>query len=198
MFDAGTADACGIANLSFTGAPNLVTCAHVGTHPITLIATDANGNMDSCITTLTVLDTVSPTITCNNITVDLNGFGNATIDSSNTSLYTVVDACGVSTLTLNGSNVVNYTCADVGLDTVVLTATDVSGNTASCNAVITVRDVTPPSVTCAITTQYLDTNGVLAVDPTWITANIIEACGVDTAYTSPDTLTCANVDHSIL
>ncbi|BDS13802.1 gliding motility-associated C-terminal domain-containing protein [Aureispira anguillae] len=193
MFDAGTADACGIANLSFTGAPNLVTCAHVGTHPITLIATDANGNMDSCITTLTVLDTVSPTITCNNITVDLNGFGNATIDSSNTSLYTVVDACGVSTLTLNGSNVVNYTCADVGLDTVVLTATDVSGNTASCNAVITVRDVTPPSVTCAITTQYLDTNGVLAVDPTWITANIIEACGVDTAYTSPDTLTCANV-----
>lgn len=193
MFDAGTIDACGIGNLSFTGAPNLVTCVDVGTRPVTLIATDANGNMDSCATTLTVFDTVSPTITCNNITVNLNSFGNASIDSTTASLYSVTDACGVNILRLNADTIVNYTCADVGQDTVLISAIDVSGNTSFCSSIITIQDVTAPSITCGITTQYLDTNGVLTIDPAWITANIIEACGVDTMYTTPDTLTCANV-----
>lgn len=193
MFDAGTNDACGIASLSFRGAPNLVTCADVGTRPITLIATDANGNIDSCITTLTVLDTVAPTITCNNITVDLNAFGNASVDSATAGLYNVADACGINSITLNGGTVVNYTCADVGQNTITIVATDASNNAASCNAIVTIQDVTAPSITCGITTQYLDANGVLAVDPAWITASIIEACGVDTTFTNPSTLTCANV-----
>lgn len=193
MFDAGTADACGIANLSFRGAPNLVTCADVGTRAITLIATDANGNVDSCMTTLTVLDTVAPNLTCNNITVDLNNFGTLTIDSTTTSLYTVVDACGVFSLQLNNASSINYTCADVGPNNVLVTATDVSGNISTCNATVTVQDVTSPSITCGISTQYLDANGRLAVDPAWITASVIEACGIDTSYTSPDTMTCAHV-----
>lgn len=193
MFDAGTNDACGIANLSFRGAPSLVTCADVGTRPITLIATDVNGNIDSCITTLTVFDTVSPTLTCNNITVDLDAFGNATVDSATAGLYNASDACGINSITLNGGTSVNYTCADVGLNTINIIATDVSGNPSSCNATVTIQDVTAPSITCGITTQYLDANGVLVVDPAWITANIIEACGVDTTFTNPDTLTCADV-----
>jgi len=193
MFDAGTNDACGIANLNFTGAPNLVTCAEVGTRPITLIATDANGNVDSCTTTLTVLDSVAPTLTCNNITVDLDAFGNATVDSATAGLYNVADACGINSITLNGGTAVNYTCADVGPNTVTIIATDASGNTASCNSVVTIQDVTAPSITCGISTQYLDVNGILPVDPAWITASVIEACGVDTTFTNPDTLTCADV-----
>lgn len=193
MFDAGTTDACGITNLTFRGAPNLVTCAEVGTRPITLIATDANGNIDSCTTTLTVLDTVSPNLTCNNITVDLDAFGNATVDSATAGLYTVSDACGINSITLNGGTSVSYTCADVGPNTVTIIAEDASGNAASCNAVVTIQDVTAPSITCGITTQYLDVNGTLSVDPAWITASVIEACGIDTIFTNPDTLTCANV-----
>lgn len=193
MFDAGTTDACGIGSLSFRGAPNLVTCADVGTGPITLIATDVNGNIDSCTTTLTVLDTVAPTLTCNNITVDLNAFGNATVDSATAGLYTVSDACGINSITLNGGTAVNYTCADVGPNTITIMAMDASNNAASCTAIVTIQDVTAPSITCGITTQYLDANGILVVDPAWITASIIEACGVDTTFTNPDTLTCANV-----
>ena len=193
LFDGGTNDACGIANLSFRGAPSLVTCADVGNHSITLIATDANGNIDSCTTTLTVLDTVSPALTCHNIIVNLDAFGNIAIDSTTLGLYTAIDACGVNALTLNGGTVVNYTCADIGSNTISITAMDASNNLSTCNAVVTIQDVTAPSITCAITTQYLDQNGVLAVDPAWITASIIEACGVDTTFATPDTLTCINV-----
>lgn len=193
LFDGGITDACGIANLSFTGAPNLVTCSDVGTHPITLTATDANGNIDSCTTTLTVLDTVSPALICNNIIVNLDAFGNTTVDSTTAGLYSASDACGVNMLTLNGGTAVSYTCADLGPNTVSITVMDASNNSSTCNAVVTIQDVTAPSITCAVTTQYLDPNGVLAVDPAWITASIIEACGVDTTFATPDTLTCANV-----
>ena len=193
MFDNGSSDACGLASLTFTGAPNPVNCTHVGMHPITLTATDVNGNTGTCATNLTVLDTVAPTLNCNNITLDLDNFGNLTVDSLTPGLYTLSDACGTTSLTLNGTNAINYTCNDVGVDTILLTATDVSNNTATCNAIITIQDVTAPSVTCAITTQYLDVNGQLPVDPAWITASVIEACGIDTTFTSPDTLTCANV-----
>jgi gliding motility-associated-like protein len=193
MFNAGTSDACGIASLSFSGASNLVTCADVGNLPITLVATDNNGNIDSCTTTLTVLDTVSPTINCNSIIVNLDAFGNATVDSATAGLYTVSDACGISSILLNGGTAVNYTCGDVGPNIIGIITVDASGNAASCNAVVTIQDVTAPSITCAVTTQYLDPNGNLVIDPTWITASIIEACGVDTTFTNPDTLTCINV-----
>ena len=50
---------------------------------------------------------------------------------------------------------------DVGLDTITLVATDGSGNTSTCQSILTIQDVTAPSITCGITTQYLDANGQL-------------------------------------
>ena len=192
-FDNGTFDACGIANLVFAGAPNPVSCADLGISPITLIATDVNGNIDSCNTTLTVLDTVSPTLTCNNITVDLDASGNVLVDASTPGLFSMSDACGTPTLTLNGGASVALSCTDLGANNITLVATDGSSNSAICISVVTIQDVTAPVVTCGSTTQFLDPSGQLAIDPSWITVSIVEACGVDSVFTTPDTLTCANV-----
>jgi hypothetical protein len=96
-FDNGTSDACGLASLIYTGAPNPVTCADLGISPITLIATDINGNTDSCVTSLTVLDTVPPTLVCNNISLNLDALGAVVVDASTTGLYTMSDACGTPT-----------------------------------------------------------------------------------------------------
>lgn len=193
MFDAGSTDACGAIAFTFTGAPNPVSCADLGVNPIVLTGTDLYGNTASCNTTLTVLDTVQPALTCNNITVNLDAFGNVTVDSATAGLYTVSDACGDPTILLNNTTSIPYTCADVGLDTITILATDGSGNTATCNAVLTIADVTPPTVTCSIDTQYLPVSGVLPIDPAWVLNSVIEACGVDTVFTTPATLTCANV-----
>lgn len=194
LFDAGTNDSCGIANLSFRGAPNFVTCADIGTRPITLIATDANGNVDSCTTTLTVLDTVAPTLVCDTITVDLDNAGVAVVDSATTGLYTVNDACGVVSITLNGGASVTYSCTDTGFNTISIVATDNSSNSAACVAGVFIRDVTPPVVSCVNTSiQYLDNNGNLTINPATITAGIVEACGVDTIFTTPATFDCSDV-----
>ncbi len=194
LFDAGTNDSCGIANLSFRGAPNFVTCADIGTRPVTLIATDVNGNTDSCTTTLTVLDTIAPTLVCDTITIDLDNAGVATVDSATAGLYTVNDACGVVSITLNSGNSVNYTCADTGFNTITITATDNSNNNASCVAGVIIQDVTPPVVSCTPNSiAFLNNTGTVTVDPTSITAAIVEACGIDTTFTTPSTFDCTDV-----
>lgn len=193
LFDRGTSDSCGIASLTFTGAPNIVTCADIGTLPITLIATDVNGNVDSCVTTLTVADTVAPVISCNTITLDLDNSGNAVVDSATAGLFTATDACGVAALTLNGSNQVAYTCSDTGANNIQLIATDAAGNSDTCVAVVIIRDNTAPLVTCGNTIQFLQADGTLPVDPNWINAGVVESCGIDTIFTRPDTLDCSNV-----
>jgi len=194
MFDGGTVDACGLASLSYTGAPNPVNCSDVGTHNITLIATDVNGNVDSCQTTLTVSDSVPPSLTCNTIMQSLDATGQLVVDSNTTSLYTASDACGTLTLTFNGDTAVNYNCADIGLNSITIEATDGDGNTASCLATVDVQDNTPPNLTCSASpTQYLDANGQVAVDPNWILTSVVEACGVDTIFATPDTFNCSNI-----
>lgn len=196
-FDNGSNDACGITSLTISGTNNPVGCVDIGTRNITLIATDANGNVDSCITTLTILDTVAPTLTCIDDTLNLGGFGNLTIDSNTTSIYNVTDACGTTALTLNGGTSVSYTCADLGPNNVTIEATDAGGNVSTCVAIVTVQDVTPPSPTCSNSaTQYLDSNGQLAVDPTWLLSNVVEACGVDTVFAAPDSMDCSNVGNN--
>ena len=194
LFDGGTNDSCGIASLTFRGASNVVTCGDLGTRSITLIATDVNNNVDSCTTTLTVLDTVPPTLVCDTITVDLDQAGTAVVDSATAGLYTASDACGVVSLTLNGGSSVTYTCADTGINFVQLVATDASNNRDSCTAVVIIRDNIAPVVSCvANTVQFLQPDGTLPIDPAWITASITEACGIDTIFTTPDTLDCTDV-----
>jgi gliding motility-associated-like protein len=193
MFDAGSSDACGIATITFTGAPNPATCTDIGFHVITLIGTDLNGNVDSCATNLTVQDNVSPTLTCSNITVDLDSFGNATVDGSTFGLYTMADACGPLVLTLNGATSVAYSCVDTGLNVINLVVSDGSANAATCSANITIQDVIAPVINCQPSVQYLDVNGQLTVDPTWITASAIDACGIASSSTLPSTMNCTNV-----
>ena len=192
-FDNGTSDACGLASLVFTGAPNPVTCADLGVSPITLIATDVNGNIDSCTTSLTVLDTVPPTLVCNNISINLDALGSATVDASTSGLYSMSDACGVPSLTLDGGASVLYDCTNLGPNSITLVATDGSSNSSTCVAVITVNDITAPVVTCASSVQVLDALGSLAIDPAWLNTSVVEACGIDSIYTSPDTFDCSNV-----
>jgi hypothetical protein len=42
----------------------------------------------------------------------------------------------------------SFNCANVGPNNVVLTVTDVHGNSATCNATVTVQDIIPPSLVC--------------------------------------------------
>jgi hypothetical protein len=140
--DDGSTDKCAISTR--TVSPNSFTCANVGT-PVAVVLTvsDAAGNTATCSTTVTVQDKVAPIAICKNIPVSLDGTGNATITAADIDNGSN-DACLSVTLAASKTS---FTCADKGANTVVLTVTDVNGNTSSCNATVTIQDVTKPTIT---------------------------------------------------
>ncbi|XP_022079485.1 hyalin-like [Acanthaster planci] len=114
----------------------------IGDTLVTFNATDTAGNRATCNFTITVRDEEDPEITCPahlspntdsgraTATVDLPNA--VTTDNSMTNLSVTTDPSG--SLTLN-----------IGIHTVTYTVTDESGNSASCNITVTVRDVEPPT-----------------------------------------------------
>jgi hypothetical protein len=87
-----------------------------------------------------VIDSVTPTAVCQDITVYLDVTGNAAITAADVDGGST-DNCGTSTL---GIDISSFTCANIGANNVVFSATDASGNVGTCTAVVTVSDTTSP------------------------------------------------------
>ncbi|MEK6288850.1 MAG: HYR domain-containing protein [Acidobacteriota bacterium] len=155
-------DNCTPENLLIvTQSPLPGTLVGTGTTTITLTVTDASLNFITCMTTFTVTESIPPTAVCQPYTAVLDATGNASITAANVDNGSS-DNCGViasRTVTPN-----TFTCANKGPNTVTLTVTDPSGNSASCLATVTVVDNTPPTITCpASFTQSTDLNLCSAV-----------------------------------
>lgn len=128
-----------------------------GVTTVTYTIVDGAGNRDSCDFTVTVNDIENPVITCRlDTTVDNNsGACFATVNGLAPQL--VGDNCGgaasvgyvfAGVSTGSGSNDASGRNFNLGVTTVNYTATDSSGNTATCSFTVTVVDAEPPSISC--------------------------------------------------
>jgi uncharacterized repeat protein (TIGR01451 family) len=116
----------------------------IGTTMVTILAIDASGNRTACSFAVTVVDRQPPSIVCpNDITmVTPTGQSSAIVNysppqiSDNSSGVTVV------------SNPPSGSTFPIGNTTVNVTATDSSGNQATCSFIVTVLDREPPSISC--------------------------------------------------
>ncbi|WP_198659421.1 MopE-related protein, partial [Winogradskyella aurantiaca] len=132
--DNGSNDACGIQSLALS--QTAFDCSHVGDNTVTLTVTDVNGNQAMETAVVTIVDNIPPTVQTQNISVELdaNGLASVTanqIDNSST------DNCGVDSLELNQTS---FDCSNLGDNTVTLTVTDVNGNQATADATVTVTN----------------------------------------------------------
>ncbi len=135
------------SNPTVTYNDDIVTGPEPGTYTITRtwIATDACGNTSTCNQFITGLDEGSPVITfCpSDITIECD----ESTDPLLTGMASATDNCdlspliGYSDLTISGDCLHAYTIERTW------TATDISGNTATCQQVILIRDSTPPLFT---------------------------------------------------
>ncbi len=157
-------------------------CGDIGNNSVTLYATDAAGNVDSCFAVVTVLDTIAPSVICQNITIALDGSGNATISSAQLDNGSS-DNC---TLASTSASQTTFDCSAVGVNVVTLTAIDASGNTSSCNALVTVIDTIMPVAVCNNITIYLDGSGVATITGQDIDGGSTDNCGTLT-YTASQT-----------
>ncbi|MFP2924285.1 HYR domain-containing protein [Pyxidicoccus sp. 3LG] len=115
----------------------------IGTTEVAATATDGAGNTASCAFSITVRDTTAPSVSCPvDVTVE------ATSAEGNTISYapaTASDTASQVTLQYSHASGARF---GVGTTQVTVTATDGFDNTASCAFTVTVRDSTPPTLTC--------------------------------------------------
>src|SRR5690554_2983728 len=183
----GSSDNCGIVSMSLSKTN--FTCADVGDNNVSLTVRDANGNTDTCIAIVTVEDNFAPTAICQNITVQLDANGTASINAADVDGGST-DACGIDSLSVSPST---FTCADVGANNVTLTVTDINGNVSTCVAVVTVEDNVSSTAICQNITIQLDSAGNATITAADVDGGSTDACGIDSLSVSPSTFTCADV-----
>ncbi|MBI3848061.1 MAG: HYR domain-containing protein, partial [Planctomycetes bacterium] len=181
-------------------APGSGSTFPLGTTTVNCSATDDSGNGSTCSFTVQVRDTTPPSITCSaNLTRECTSpsgaavtFGLSSVDLCDTTLTNVCTPSSGSTF-------------PIGVTTVHCSASDDSGNTSTCSFNITVRDTTPPSITCpgTITTPATSTSGATvnytttAVDTCDTTPTIV--CNPPSGSTFPigsTTVTCNAADDA--
>ncbi|TVZ55207.1 putative secreted protein (Por secretion system target) [Lutibacter sp. Hel_I_33_5] len=185
--DNGSTDACGIASLTLDN--DTFDCSNVGDNTVILTVTDVNGNVASLPATVTVNDVTVPSVITQNISIDLDTNGNASITTTDIDNGSS-DACGIASLTLDNDS---FDCSNVGANTVTLTAKDVNGNAASLTATVTVNDVTAPSIVTQNISIDLDANGNTSITPADIDNGSNDACGIASLTLDNDTFDCSNV-----
>ena len=180
--DAGGGDAC---SATLVANPTAFTCAEVGDNAVTLTVTDDNGNSSSCAATVTVEDDLAPIALCQDLTVQLDNTGNASITEADVDNGSN-DACNVTL----SADPIAFTCAEVGANTVILTVTDDNGNTSTCGSSVTVEDDLAPTAICQDITVQLDNTGNASITESDIDNGSSDACNV-TLVANPTTFTCA-------
>jgi subtilisin-like proprotein convertase family protein len=185
-------DNCSVT-VSQTGGLASGSAFPVGVNTVEFTATDGSGNTEVCSFTVTVVDNEAPTMVCQNITIQLDEFGNASIIAADVDGGSI-DNCGIASLSVSPST---FDCSDVGDNPVVLTVTDIHGNSNTCTAIVTVEDVTPPLAVCQNITVELDpVTGTITITGADLDGGSTDACGIDTYTLDIDTFDCSNVGEN--
>uniref|UniRef100_UPI0030DD93C1 gliding motility-associated C-terminal domain-containing protein n=1 Tax=uncultured Winogradskyella sp. TaxID=395353 RepID=UPI0030DD93C1 len=147
------------------------------------------GNTQTATQIVTIVDNVMPIVNTQDITVNLDTSGQVIIDFSDVNNNST-DNCAIATLTVSPSI---FTCNELGANTVVLTVTDVNGNSATAIATVTVIDNLQPIAVAQDVTVSLDEFGEAFIDVDMIENGSTDNCGIDTLMISETMFTCDNV-----
>ena len=183
--DNGSSDDCSVV---LTATPLSFSCADIGANTVTLVGTDPSGNTNTATATVTVVDTVLPIVITQDITIQLDANGTATITTADLDNGST-DNCGIDTMSLNTTN---FTCDDIGASAVILTVTDVNGNSNTATATVTVEDTIDPIMMTQNITVQLGANGQVALTPDMIDNGSTDNCNI-TLTVTPSNFGCANI-----
>jgi regulation of enolase protein 1 (concanavalin A-like superfamily) len=185
-------DLCGNVTWSnnYTAFVPDANCPNTGSVTVTFTATDDCGNAGSTTATFTIEDTTPPTASCNNITVQLDGSGEADITVAQIDNNSNDLCCGLASLALDRTTLF---CSEVPSTTVTLTATDFSGNAASCDATITVEDNVNPTAICQNATVEITPDGTSGLDPSAINNGSFDNCDIGSLSLSKTSFVCEDL-----
>lgn len=148
----GTDNCSSFANMNVTQSPAPSSTGE-GITNVTIILSDENGNVSTCQTIITPIDTITPTITCPSpAPIDNGSLCDYTITYFG-SQASILDNC--TGFTIDQSPAVGATIS-TGTTLVTLTVTDAGGNSASCSFDLTVTENVAPTIVCPSDTASCD------------------------------------------
>ena len=153
----------GPVTFSQSPAPGFVVGGQSATQEITITATDANANTTTCSFTLTLADTIPPTITCPDPRVQLVDAACSIELSDYTSQAVTDDNCSAAAVTVSQSPAPTTVFTGVRTVQVTLTADDGNGNTTDCVFEVSLEDEISPELTCP-TTSVIPADAACEVD----------------------------------
>ena len=186
-----TADNCAVQSVSnsINGTNNASGVYPVGTTTITWTVTDIHSNVNTTTQTITVNDDEKPVVATQNITIQLDASGAASITPAQINNGST-DNCGIASVTLDKTS---FYCSNVGANTVTLTVTDIHGNVSTATAVVTVQDKVAPIAKAKNITVGLDAvTGSATITGADVNNGSSDACGIASMTVFPSSFTCAN------
>ncbi len=186
----GSNDACGIASISLD--KTTFNCSNVGANTVVLTVTDVNGNSSTASATVNVSDNTAPIAITQNVSIVLDANGAASITTADINNGSN-DACGIASISLDKTT---FNCSNVGANTVVLTVTDVNGNSSTASATVNVSDNTAPNVITQNNTVFLDANGNGSITISDINNGSNDACGIASISLDKTNFNCSNVGEN--
>ena len=189
--DNGSSDNCKIATWSID--KDSFDCSDRGEDQIvTLTVIDDNGNTSTGTAVVTVEDTTAPIVITNNVTIELDANGVASITAEDINNGSN-DICSAVTLELDKTS---FDCSDLGENTVTLTVIDFYGNEAEGMAIVTVKDITEPIVVTNNITIELDENGSAEIKASEIDNDSYDLCGAVTSELDKTSFDCSNLGEN--
>ena len=185
--DNGSSDNCAIASMTL----DITTfdCSNIGDNTVTLTVADVNGNSESATAIVTVSETIKPIVITQNITVSLNASQNVIITESQIDNGSS-DNCTIASMMLDETT---FDCSHIGDNTVILTVTDVNGNSESATAVVTVSETIEPTVLTQNISILLDAAGQASIVATQIDNGSSDNCAIATSTLDITTFDCSNL-----
>ncbi|TDO29457.1 HYR domain-containing protein, partial [Sediminibacterium goheungense] len=131
-----------------------------------------------------VSDITAPIAIAQNITVNLNANGAATITAAQINNGSS-DNCGIASIALDKTS---FDCSNVGANTVTLTVTDVNGNSSTATALVTVVDNINPTITAPANIAQGTDAGVCGATVNLGTPVTADNCSIATVSNNAPTL----------
>jgi len=151
-----------------------------------LTVKDKNNCVDTINVSLPNIDKIAPVVLLKKPTLFLTTSGTATLSVSQVD-SSITDNCGISGISLSKTQ---FTCGNIGANTVQVTVTDINGNTQQVNTTVFVRDTIRPVLNTQSVNIYLGSSGTANVFASQLNNGSTDNCGIDSLVASPTSFVC--------
>ena len=157
-----------------------------------MTVSDDAGNNGICTATALVEDNILPIAVCTDITVALDGSGNAAVTPADVDNGSN-DNCGIQSATVTPNT---FTCTEKGDNIVTYSILDFGGNSDACNATVTIVDDLAPVVLCQNVTTQLNASGMAMVLPGDVDNGSYDNCSISSLVLSQEVFDCGHLGEN--